>query len=664
MKRTGTPKDNKYHTREWLDKQKLATEQRKALIPVLSRYGVTLDDVNSFEILTKAGSSESILNAGIREIANISGLVHLHYVDSESVKLSESVVKGLRGPILWHDRAVVRGPIRYTETATNMIEKGDHVEFSGGKITGKISLKNESLSFRIYNDGTVIDIFKANGAVHYVTAKNLVPSGILSYSQRIGMGNDGRKWLHSPSRWAPFHVPFMTSFEEIAKAVDPNLLNPDVLFPPKTRFSNKVYRFFVSTPERMRTDTTVCSTTGFMTYIGCIEQWPLYPEPGSLDELERQDPNHPYHPDKMGEPHLQEYIVKNTVSEIPRTNEALSKPFIVNSPGFDIEKARRVLDRPLYVETKTLDNLKRHRGGGSVLALGLNRRGEEVAIQVVSPSYEFRSEIMGTDSSNLYNHFMLRLDDALFDPQDAAKLKVFLARYEILVVPDKINGINYLPRILEKILSYEELPIAFPDNGEEELKSSKRPAGLLRKIIWYNFLCCANKTLRLEVFHYLERRDVDIKYVGNWIIENDGRKTYASDTTARLDAFTGSKKDQMSKDHDKFERVRSRFMQKLRGQKKAEAYSKNIRYDKKELKLKDVIDELQNLRAAQLMRLINHIRKITNTTLDSVKISNPSAVNYYQEHRDEIELVDKQRMAISAHGFRGNFDAADFPVLY
>ncbi|CAK7994528.1 Hypothetical protein POVR1_LOCUS52 [uncultured virus] len=661
MKRTGTPKDNKYQTPEWQKNQKLALEQRKALIPALSRYGIKESDINSFEILVKAASRHSIVNAGIREIANISGLVHVHYIDSDQVKLSESVVRGLRGTILWHDQAVIRGPIRYTETATKMLPKGDYVEFTGGKIVGKINLKSESLSFRFYNDGTVIDIFKANGVVHYVTAKNLVPKGIRSFSQRIGIGDEGRKWLHSPSRWAPFHVPFMTSFTEIAKAVDPNLLNPDVLFPPETTFSNKVYRFFVSTPERMRADTTVCHPTGFMTYIGCIEEWPLDPVTEE-DRQERLDPLHPYNPTRMGQRHEIAYVPKNTVPEIPPLEIARQKPFIVNSPGFDMEWALRMLDRPLYASPDAVKDAGRHRGGGSVLAIGRNRKDQEVAIQVVSPSYEFRSEIMGTDSSNLYNHFMMRLDDALFDPKDDAKLEVFKSRYEILVVPDKVGGKDYLPRLLEKIRNYQEIPVVYPPGGEEQVKALKNPSKLLRKIIWYNFLRAANMMLRDEVFHYMKRRDADIEFVARWLVSKGHRVTQHT-MSSQLDKFHGLKKDQMEKDQDKFERIRSRFMQKIEGEKKAEAYAKGLEYKRTALTEREIIRELEELRSSQLLKLINYIRKITNTTLESAQISNPQAVGYYQEHQDEIEFVETQRKAISSHGFRGKFEDADFPLL-
>lgn len=452
MKRTGTPKNNKYQTKEWQSLQAKALEEREALLPVLAKYGITYDDVNDFEILVKANKDDKYgyKYSGIKAFHDLNGLTHLHYIDSDKFNLSASVVKGLRGTILWQDKAVIRGPIRYTETATKMERTGDRTVFTGGKILGKISLKTSTLDFRFYNDGTVIDIFKANGVVHWVTPKNLVPEGVWP--------EVGDKPIHSPSRWAPWHIPFMDTFKAVAKAVDPNLLIGDVLFPRTTKFSNRVYRFFVSSPERMRADTTVCGPIGFMTYLGCLEQWPLEPQ----TEEDKEDLHHVRN--YMGTPHTDDlvYHPRNMMSQIP-TGEAALKPFIVDPKGFSYETGLDVLDHPSYLTHDEAARRGRHSGGGSLLVTGKKLSGEEVAIQVVSPSYEFRTAVMGTDSADLYAHFISRLDDALYDLTKPAEVKLFLEKNELLNV---LAVSENLDRILDKIIKYEEIPPLSSDQLE------------------------------------------------------------------------------------------------------------------------------------------------------------------------------------------------------
>jgi hypothetical protein len=459
---------------------------RQQLLPVL---GLEEGQEEWFEMPVKKSVADF---AAVDELANIEGLNVVHFIERPMEQTPAEVLNKVRGTIVWNREVVVRQSIPYRQEFVleklPIIGTGDDRSIVLNTGLTKHTMKVSSVFIRKYSEGTIIDIMKLNGKVQWFTSRNLVPKGVKT--------DTDPRWIHQPAKWGS-HIPFTVSAERIMLAADPLLLDDRTLFPKKTKFSNRLYRFILTTRQRVRADADPVGPVGYLTYLGCFEQWSNNNPPEALRAI-------------MGEPHLDEDVYKPIYPNVKPDD--VTKPFIVQyTESLTPEKANEYLQG----NTDVID--KRFSGGGKLIITGKVRSAggkmKEITWHVKSLSYQHRETIIG-NSENLYKQFLSCLDVSGYNFNIESSVEVFHEQFASLKLPGKdVNDICTFAKLKELVLAEVPLPIVCnPVLLADNLKAR------LSRLIWYNFLLCANVSIRPTVLMYLPRYVYDLAFISTWLL--------------------------------------------------------------------------------------------------------------------------------------------------
>jgi len=450
---------NRYVGESFKDKQSATLAKRQELLPIL---GLPEGSEIWFQMPTKKSPKEF---AGASQLADIEGLSLVHFIEDKNKPTPKEILDRVRGTIVYRN-AILRQSIPYRDeyVADNISVTGSGKEsvisFDTGFTTK--TYRTSDVFIRPYSEGTVMSIMKINGKVQWFTSKNLIPKGV----KLVG---DSR-WIHKPSSWAAHHIPFTTSMTEIFEECDPNMLKDNVLFPKECNFSNREYRFILTTQERIRADAEPVGPVGYLTYVGCLEHWSNMNPPTSLVDI-------------MGKPHTDDKVYyPKTVSKKPTD---VTKPFIVEyTHSITPEEATKYLEG----DNSVVD--KRFSGGGKLIVTaktrGVGGTLQSVTFHVKSTSYHHRELVVG-NSDNLYNQFLDTLNLSDYDFNDANSVEMFSSLFAPLRLPgDGEDDICTADELKEMIENKEPIPIETDENHVITDIIRTRAA----RLIWYNFLDC------------------------------------------------------------------------------------------------------------------------------------------------------------------------------
>lgn len=320
--------------------------KRMNLLPYLS---LKEDDVDSFEIISKKGATKW---ENIPAITAVKDLMLVHYIETEE-EVPESLLK-VRGAVYWdlgNDTYMkVCDSSKYTPIVVSdslKVESGV-LKFSAGHTLASVSLLKTQCTARMYNEGTVLRIFKCGGVIHYATNKNILAEGAKDPSG---------KWIYRPARWASWHVPFAETFQNALDTVCPGFL--DSVYPDDVLTSPYVYEFLVSTPQRMLADMTMCSEGGFVTLLRIYSSWSAEDSIGKLKHV--NDENVPgvfvgavHNPWNLPIP-----SGKRVFSKVPSPEVALSGPFVIVPAGVGLVGIilEVTADVNIYRDTQEVENV-------------------------------------------------------------------------------------------------------------------------------------------------------------------------------------------------------------------------------------------------------------------------------------------------------------------
>jgi len=478
------------------DKFEALQERTKAKRTEIARFlNLPPGSEDWIELPEKKNPSE---HAAAVELLRIKGLTIVKDILKPGEVTPLVVINNTRGIIVYTapdgQMAIVRKPISYNvdivmDSLTVVIDKKSRkemevVEFTiplPGGLSTIIKPLVTSLSITPYVEGTIIDIMKLNGHVRWVTSRNLIPEGV----------KVGKDVIHHKASWMPFHEAFTDTLTNIFANVDPNMLIDNKLFPEDTLFSNRSYRFVVTTRERVRAHYDYVGKNGFATYLGCIQHW--------------DNKNPPLSRDIIGDPHNETRIYKPKTVAVPPKDRDM--PYILdNSNNLTLADANAILSGP-HPERDI-----RFTGGGKLIITASYTTPQGKAIKtfhVESTAYAHRNTIMGNEG-NLYSHFVRKMSIAGYDFTDKESLNRFCMEFPCVKLPLENTDFT-LNDVKELVNEFCELPAEVHPNSAEVILANPI------RHIWYNFLLCTNISVRPFVFYFIKRYITDLNYTKEWL---------------------------------------------------------------------------------------------------------------------------------------------------
>ena len=583
---------------------------------VLSLFNLLPEDRDKFLIISKKHTSEKELDdlrkgnpsktppiPGVSDeellpLIEAKDLNIVHYIEQEGEQLPNRILNTLRGAVLWKNMIVIVPGSPYTPVVVsdNLKLSGGFLKLSGGHMPKPVFLTEESLRIRTYVEGTIINVFKANGIVFRVTHKNVIPQGVKT-------NDPNYPWINRPAQWG-FGNSFIEDFNTIAKESCSFLLDDDFLFPSETLFSPIVYRFLLTTPRRLRADLSPCPKGGMITILDPVIAWELEGHPYFTDDEEDIA-------DKIyiGKLHKVASIPADVMRRQPTFAESkvLSSCVVMQEP-YDLEKANKILFCPEHLydfwkhEKKLPEDERREsrfRDGGSVIITGKDSDGNEHVIQVSSTGYEWRQNYYD-NSENLYNQFVIRMGDTKLRLDNQAELSLFEKNVELLEVPSLNSGEIELSIKMGLLQSLSWL-------DDEEFDNLLANIEDIRKLIWYNFLIHTNPVNWERISRFLNRYLEDIKFVKNQLYFHRKDATY----------FDSVKNLTVKSSLSKLQQI-----------------LKNTKTDK-DSKIK-IFKYVDNLGGYTLKKLIKYVRDLSGTYHKSVLLSDPDA-KFYKSIDNEKE---------------------------
>lgn len=493
----------------------------------------------------------------IPALDDIRGLKLVHPIKRDDVP--REVLHKARGVIILNDKYILRKSIPYSESEIrDDIKKPNeqYVRLAASKVLDTDSdfrlVKPHELRIDKYIEGSVVDVMCANGKLHVFTSRNLVPQGI------IVKGTVIRKEAKIES----YHEPITTSFNRIVEECDPRIISKDYMFGKGVMFSPFIYRFILVTRERIKASTDYIPTGGFLIYLGPLKQW----------EYDLDIPS-----DIYGVQHDPQSIRTRLT---PYDGDELDRSYILarSEKGLSIKEGEAIL------RGDTLIKDRRFAGGGKLIITGRDVNGNQFLSHIESSSYAHRESVLGT-STNLYDGFVMCMTLSPYDLTNKNDIKKFWTKFGDVDIPDMAS-------IYEKCQLGIFLPV-IPNVG-----TPTAPAEPIRTI-WYNYLLCANLSVRSTVSLFLRRYIADRAHLIKWI--------------SRLkptEQFTGVSVEDATRIKDFVLRTRTEIL-------RTEAY-----------KLGGFEQALLFISSDKSARLISISRKQTDTKRESVLISEPHAEFY------------------------------------
>jgi hypothetical protein len=508
MRKETNDKYKRYKGDKFEEAQCNTLELRKKVLPAL---GLQPGEEDWLEMPIKP-KREGV--QALDEIQAVKNLLLVHYIERKGEKVPPHILALGRGTIVYtigEKYFIVRQSIPYTyDIELNSISvnegkcsftvpvplplnmKKPNEDEMGSKT---FTVPVENLHISPYIEGTVIDIMKIDGKVQWFTSHNLLPKGLI-YQE---------KSVYKPARWAEHHIPFTKSMEEIIKAVDPNLLKDNMLFPENCLISNKLYRFVLLTRERVRAESMMLGEKGILVYLGCITQF-QYSE---MDEVGIKygvaDKSLPY------EPKCETSIPKDT-----------TRPFILRfESSMTIDQANNYL--------RGNENIPHPLSGGGKLVVRANvvNLGEKrtLTFHVKSDSYSYREKVLG-NTDNLYKRFVDIMDLGDYYFEDEISVAEYYRDFPNVAIPGVLGNVskqqnktdlrakqkNEISELKYEVNNYMVLVPKFLTR-RPKIGAPESP----RAHIWYIFLLCANISIRPTVLRYLERYSKDIDFMVDWL---------------------------------------------------------------------------------------------------------------------------------------------------
>lgn len=424
------------------------------------------------QVFTKKNESDTTQgHAGMEELAGIYGLSLVHHVEPEDGRpVPTSVVNAARGTVLYDFKGIVVKPIPSPDNLlmSKISSQGDFVTLNS--LLGAVRLSLRTTRFRTYHLGTLMRLVKMNGKMTWFTSKNIIPEGAYRGNER----------LHKMSKRG--HAkPFVQSVREIAACSDPSL-NDDsdnLWFPARTFFSRWEYRFILCTRDHSTYQAEYTPANGYMVFIGAFASWDRKLPDGLTPAIVGDRHEKPYDPD---------YLTS------PAPTAFRDDSYIIKASHITLEEANAVLAGNTDVDS-------RMSGGGKLIVTGENSAGIPLSYHVVSPGWAHRERTLGNNPS-LYAGFLDCLDKQDYDLHKAVDRQAFLQLFPLLCLPG--NGprdcgtIADLKNLVEE---YSYLPCTMLPLEEADSQIYSRDI----RMIWYNFLLCANASVRPMVFWFHTR---------------------------------------------------------------------------------------------------------------------------------------------------------------
>lgn len=560
----------RYTTEDFKAMQAATLSRREKVLPVL---GLTADAHLSWLEMPVKLNLETY--AGLEEVSAVSNLEIVHFIKKKNEEVPPEVLSAARGTIVYTlvdgQRLIVRKSIPYTyDILSNKIaSEGEQYVFQipEGSKTRTIKVPLEALKISPYIEGTVIDIMKVDGRVHWFTSRNLLPRGVM---------HEG-KMIYKKSRWVQHHEAFTTSFENVIRLVDPGLLNEnDELFPKNCATSNKLYRFILLTRERVRAEMASVSKRDLLVYLGCYTQFE-YEDVKNAAKL-------------LGEQHVKEYQPK-TVPSIPKDT---TRAAIVQFDGnMTIEQANEYL-AGAHPELGVLSG-----GGKLVITASVSSVAgrENLLFHVKSSSYAYREQILA-GADNLYKRWLSVIDLGYYDFTERTSTTEFYKDFPAAT----------LPKTEQEVLALMDDVKAEREVHPTLVKTDAVPSRPITHI-WYLFLVCANPALREMIMRYPKRYSADIQHLQEYLFK---KKTDAGPPSSIKKVTTPGGRVPSSDDERKAERNRE-----------------FIREFKSEILRHEMYNKGQGLNTVFLLlgtkteRAINIARRDTNSMSSSLVITEP-----------------------------------------
>ena len=459
--------------------------------------------------LKKNESEASTEHTGFEALTGIYGLSLVHHVDpGDGRSVPTTVVNAARGTVLYDLKGIVVKPIATPDNLymNKLAVQNGFVTLKG--LVGDVRLAADTVLYRTYYQGTMMRLVKMNGVKTWFTSKNIIPSGAWQNGHR----------LHKVSKRGPAK-PFVQSVEEIAACADPSL-NDDAnndWFPKETLFSRWEYRFILCTRENSTYQTDYIPKDGYLLYLGAVENWDRTLPSGMTPKL-------------LGARHEKAY--EPNYSTVP-TTEDKDDSYIIKASYITLAEANKVLAGNADVDPRLS-------GGGKLIVTGENSSGHPLTYHIVSPGWAHRERTLGNNPT-LYAGFQDCLDKQDYDLSKPADREAFLELFPLLCVPGNEPGdCRTLAEIQEIVKSYGQLPIVMlpSDTADEQIYSRDI------RMIWYNFLLCANISVRLMVFRFLVRYEWDLMKAAEHIMSLEGKVAGDQDL---LDALWDARKSMLKK---------------------------------------------------------------------------------------------------------------------
>jgi hypothetical protein len=534
----GLNTDKRFKDTKFVEKQAASRVRRRELLSVL---GLALGMEDWFEMPQK----KSATDFDVAELRKIKDLALVSPVFDEEIPTPPEVLQKAHGTMIYKNKMILRKSTPYREEIVmddlDLNDK-DLLTFS---LPNELEARVEDCTFSKFTEGTFLDIILANGSVHYCTFRNLIPAGVRA---PVHLQDDGKsEWLHQPGRWgANSVVPFYNTFRDVCAKVDPNwLINddgsvPEILYPRGCRFSPVRYRFIVVSRDSARANPEFIPPLGYLVYVGHAYEWTAADwSAAKLPDSERgvwheesavYRPRYPtYNPNLPGE----------------------DLSYIVQQEDLGYEGAKQLLagqiDRPYQrVIGGELKDRDRFSTGGKLIVTAnytIGNRPYSKTFHVASTAWEYRSRTMGNDD-NLYQYFRQMMSTKNYQPNDPDFLNYFQDLYSIMEFPDTKEE---FAEIYDKIKSGSPLPVKIRDAAYLQTLGTT-PNGI-PNCIWYNFLCCANPSIRQKVFRFRLRYYWELQETASWLVtvmvkprsvtweeeSKDRAKAYAIITKAKRD---------------------------------------------------------------------------------------------------------------------------------
>ncbi len=519
----------RYETTDFILSQEETLGLRKQLTQPLG----LLDGDEEYFYVVKKRTDEFPGEPALDAIRNV---YLVHYIENSDKPLPDRIATAARGTVVYRDTEgkvfVFSSSIpQRPEVRLNSLSLNDQGDLTLNIRGAIVDVKPANCRFRRYAEGTFYRVAMLNGKMQGWTSHNLLPGGLVIGNERV----------HKPAVWGTNPESFKDSFERIALATDPNLMDPRVMFPLGAKTANHTYNFILVRSSDVRASNDYVPKGGYLVYLGATENW-SYAQSGLSERttgtpMTRADVYVPHmmSNDILGPEHPESYIMDGRL----------------RSATLSFEDASNYLYGDHAVLNRDLS------GGGKLIAELNYYRGSKKMSQVIhieSDAFNHRRQIVGTGESSLYVQFVRHLALSDFLPGDelqAVATKLFPPVLSMLL-PDNPENVEAAKRA---IATGSALPVIEIREDEEEMS-------ILRTYptttVQWHMMLCAHPRLRGPMILYPENFQIDSANLINWCtaVVNDYEKRIVFRPTSRVNQEGGGKK---ADDPDRDRRVVAKY---------------------------------------------------------------------------------------------------------